>query len=331
MEWEVGEVTFYRNLGIFPIFGEPQVDVEVEVLDEGIQNGRITVGETGTVETVVVEQKDGPDTLIVDGEEVWGAFQNRVFTTSIWMEAGKTVYAPVVCVEEGRWNGGKTFSHSVFCAYPSLRALTAQTVYQSLRKGGGYHADQGKVWNDVKRTLSTLQVHSETQLMSQSFLSTQAELAGYFSSRSGVTGRRSSRVKQRITPEILPEEIVDFHPLPGQTGFLAFTQKRILGMDVFGNLELLKKLHAKLLLSYALDALRDSLEAGGEMDADQALKFLSYADDWKNWSTFPGVGKGEERRWVSSSAAGKVLASNGSFLHFSLFPIRRNGKRTSAE
>ena len=40
--------------------------------------------------------------FLLDGEEVIGAKQNRVFNVSIMVSAGKTIMLPVSCVEAGR-------------------------------------------------------------------------------------------------------------------------------------------------------------------------------------------------------------------------------------
>jgi hypothetical protein len=42
--------------------------------------------------------------LIVDGEELVGAKQNRVVNLTILVPAQQTVVIPVTCVEQGRWH-----------------------------------------------------------------------------------------------------------------------------------------------------------------------------------------------------------------------------------
>ncbi|MFN4182308.1 MAG: ARPP-1 family domain-containing protein [bacterium] len=332
MSWKIGDLTFSRNLGLFPIFGNGQVATEVISLQEGLENGWISVRETGAVEKVVVEHHSGPDVLLLDGEEVVGAFQNRVFVTSVWMEAGQKASVPVVCVEAGRWNGENVFRSAGFSAYPSLRAKTSYTLYQSLKGKRVHQADQSEVWNEVDSMLETLRISSATRLMSDSFRKSHKELASYLDGvTSGSARKRNSSEKKGFARENLEELIKDLPVLEGQTGFLAFTQRRILGADIFGNESIFRKFYGKLLLSYLLDALADSLKEGGDMDADCALNFLSRAEKWKQWKPFPAVAKGQEFWYASSGVIGKSLSANGGFLHLSLFPApvgksKRGGK-----
>ncbi|MHA2609948.1 MAG: ARPP-1 family domain-containing protein [bacterium JZ-2024 1] len=331
MRWKTGDLMFSRNLGLFPVFGDGGVDYDVNTVEEGLNGGQLSIRETGVVERVIVEHKGGPDVLVLDGEEVAGALQNRVFVTSVWMGAGQEVPIPVVCVEQGRWSGGQTFSSARFSAYPTLRAKTAQSVYHSLKTRKTHNAEQQEVWRDVALRLKELRVSSPTMRMSDSFVSQRNELEEY------LTSLRTSHFKQsggKISEEKREDPgalIRDLPVLEGQIGFLAFTQKRILGADIFGNEKILRKFYGKLLMSYALDALLDSREEGGDMDADRALHFLSLAGDWREWESYPAVAKGKEFWYASSRVIGKSLSANGGFLHLSLMPAPDGGKKRKAE
>jgi len=80
-------------------------DLDYLLLDEALREGLIEVGEVskeGSVQNLKVTNKSLKMVLILDGEELVGARQNRVVNTIILVQAKYTLLIPVSCVEEGR-------------------------------------------------------------------------------------------------------------------------------------------------------------------------------------------------------------------------------------
>lgn len=312
MKWEMGEPVFSSNLYLFPVFGGGKEEDPVLTLEEGLASKSVRVHDTERVPEVEMENDGGQDVFVLDGEEVIGALQNRVFVTSFRLPAESRIPAPVACVEAGRWSGSRTFSSSLYCAYPTLRGLSTRSVHKSLKTTGRFEADQAGIWNEVDRKLSTLRVASATSSMSQSYASKRKELSRY----------TIENVHPRSTSTGVKSEI--FILKPEQVGFLAATQRRILCLDIFSTPSLFRRLAPKLLLSYSLDALEDLESAGeesSEVDEEEIQKFFSLAGQYPSWEKYPAVGKGYEKRFSRGKNIGKALITNSHPLHLSLFHL----------
>jgi hypothetical protein len=61
------------------------------------------VSEAGAVPTLRLTSVADRPVLLLDGEELIGARQNRVLNTTVLVAAGARLTIPVSCVEEGRW------------------------------------------------------------------------------------------------------------------------------------------------------------------------------------------------------------------------------------
>src|SRR3990172_1167308 len=119
-EVRVGEPVRHQTLSVFPLFDGSQVPVEYLLSDEGIGSGSVTVeevSEAGSVPDLLVENKGDVRVLFIEGEELVGAKQNRILSTSVLVAAKTKTKIPVSCVEQGRWGYkskffGSSGSHS---------------------------------------------------------------------------------------------------------------------------------------------------------------------------------------------------------------------------
>jgi hypothetical protein len=109
---------------------------------------RVTeVSEAGSVPFLQVANGAARPLLLLDGEELIGAKQNRILNTTVLVDAHTEVTIPVSCVEQGRWGyRGRQLRPGDASLYASLRARKAAHVSQSVRAGRGHRADQGEVW-----------------------------------------------------------------------------------------------------------------------------------------------------------------------------------------
>ena len=79
---------------------------EADLLEEAIARGATEVAELDEAGRVArVQGAHGGDRLLLllDGEELVGAKQNRIVNLTILVAAGQSLHIPVSCVEAGRW------------------------------------------------------------------------------------------------------------------------------------------------------------------------------------------------------------------------------------
>jgi len=102
------------------------------------------VSEAGSVNEVFVLNKGESPVLILDGEILAGAKQDRVVNASILVGPRTELKIPVSCVEQGRWRYvAERFTESRRFSYARLRAQKAEQVAYSLHAFGAFGADQG--------------------------------------------------------------------------------------------------------------------------------------------------------------------------------------------
>jgi hypothetical protein len=304
----IGKQTTYNNLTVFPLYTDQSREDGVTLLDDAIKTQRFTVteiDEMGNVPELKALNQLNTDVLIIDGEELVGAKQNRVVNTTIIIGKGKEVVIPVSCVEQGRWNyRSRKFSSSKSHLYAALRKEKAGDVFHSLRSTGSFRSDQAKVWASIRARADTFSVSSETGAMKDIFESYEDDIENY-------------------------EDQFKLHP--GQISFIAVIREKIVGLDIFGSRSVLPKVYSKILRGYILDALNrgrivreptssaDKTEQStGKILIKEVNEFLKKIEVSKKES-FKSVGEGDELRFGNKQVNGFALVNNDEIVHMAAF------------
>ena len=115
-EVRLGEPQVYRNLAMVPLLGTGPNEAGYLLLDDALSSGcaRVNeVSESGSVlELKFVNECDRP-VLLLDGEELVGAKQNRILNLSVLAPAHKAIVIPVSGIEAGRWRADSAEFSSV--------------------------------------------------------------------------------------------------------------------------------------------------------------------------------------------------------------------------
>ncbi len=243
---------------MFPLIRtEPVVAGYVTLSDTIAQRGfRITeVSDSGSVPELKVSNGLERPVLLVDGEELVGAKQNRVLNLSILIPAETELLVPVSCVEAGRWHHtSREFKSAGRAQYAAGRASRVNQVSDSLAARGSRASNQAEVWSNIAGKAQRMAVSSDTSAMSD------------------IYHAHESMVEDHVT---------GLSPVQGQVGAVFATDGRIVGLDVFDAETTLAALLPTLVRSHALDAI-ESKSDQQPISADQVVGV--HRVDWRSRS-----------------------------------------------
>jgi hypothetical protein len=296
----VGSRQTHRDIVVWPLFLPESNGITYQTLDEALKQGSALVKEvsaSGSVPELFVVNKASEPLLILDGEEVVGAKQNRAVNSTLLLKPKSETVIPVSCTEEGRWcANSEEFSSSDVVMASHLRHKKMDSVSSSLKSGSGHQSDQGEVWDGIHAIACKAAFMSPTHAMNDLFAKQEKEL----------------------------EAALEAFPVqPGQRGLAVSVSGAIIGCDILSRSEAYRQLHDKLLRSYILDAL---LEKPGKASADDHVTeaFLENASSCRE-EPFPSVGLGTSVRLSNDEGSGAALVYEKTVVHVALF--RRDEER----
>src|SRR5215212_9710871 len=140
-------------LHIFPLQGDTHAEQDISLLEGALQAGTLHVEEpheAGSVPELRVVNDGTSQVLILEGDELIGAKQNRVVNSSVLVAAKSELVLPVSCVERGRWSyRSRAFTSVRGSPHLALRRLKTKSVHDSLSRSRGHRSDQRAVWREV--------------------------------------------------------------------------------------------------------------------------------------------------------------------------------------
>jgi ARG and Rhodanese-Phosphatase-superfamily-associated Protein domain len=295
---EFGALQQFGAMAVLPVLTDNTEKIEYITLKEAMNKDLLEISEideSGAVPELKVTNRAEIPVLILDGEELMGAKQNRIVNISILLKEKFETFIPVSCVEQGRWSyTSKNFHDSDHIASYQLRNVKSASVKRSVENSGKYTSDQCAVWDEVHKLQHKMQVISPTSAMGDVYEAKSNDLEEY----------------------IKAFKIVD-----GQKGLLVYINGDIMGLDVVSRKSAYKHLHKKLIKSYALDSMvegnvNDNVNTNIDRDSAQTfLKEIIQSDESKNES----VGYGIDYRFANESYIGSSLVYNNELIHTSFF------------
>jgi hypothetical protein len=237
--------------------------------------------------------------LMLDGEQLIGAKQNRILNTPILLKGKSAVVIPVSCTEQGRWTyTANGFSDGGTMMSNSMRADNYQSVSKSLKEGRKHQSDQSRIWSIVEAIQQKTGVRSSTSALQDVYTSKQEDFDQF---------------------------IRAFPSVPQQQGMMVFINGEVAGFDLISRASAYKTLHPKLILSYAMDALLQPTAAKWTPSMDDAKAFVEEIKTCRE-SRFPSVDQGYDYRFEGDRIAGSALVFEKNVVHIAFFRIPENAK-----
>lgn len=290
----LGQIQTYRNLALHPLLADGTREPAYLTLAEALVTGGFRVEEVsfgGTVPELKVINKLARPVLMLDGEELVGAKQNRVLNLTVLVPAESELKIPVSCVEAGRWQHmSDSFLAADRAQFARGRARKLAQVSESLKDSGARYSQQSDVWDEISAKSARMAAHSPTGAMAAIYEHSRGSLDDFV----------------RALP-----------PRQGQVGAVFSIGGQVAGLDAFECAATYARVAAKLLRSYAVDALE--APAGTFANDDAAHAFMADVAE-SGVGRFKALGLGHDLRLEGLGLAGAALEHDGRIVHLVTFP-----------
>ena len=234
--------------------------------------------------------------LLLDGEEVMGAKQNRILNLSVLCAAKSQTTLPVSCVEQGRWSyRSRKFRSAGRTLFGAARAAKMRSVSASILRESSRRSDQSEVWDQVDLCLSRSEAHSDTG----------ASEAAYFAKA------KTTEAYATAMPAVA-----------NQVGAVYAVNGKAIALELLHCPCAYAKVHRKLLESLVVDVGTNNEAPGHDtpVDASLASEFMRDLSS-QECGRYDAIGLGHDLRIETRTLVGAALEFNGELLHLSAFRI----------
>ncbi|MCC6681915.1 MAG: hypothetical protein IT445_13530 [Phycisphaeraceae bacterium] len=286
------------RLRVRPIVGPSHDQPAYRLLERDLEQHVLVteVSEAGQVPHLMIENTLDERVLLIDGQELVGAKQNRILNADVLVPAKATLTVPVSCVEQGRWGyRSQQFTPGRSASY-RVRRGKLDRIHENLKRQRGHDADQTAVWDEVQASLISSKSYSVTAALSDAYMQ---------------RGQDLDRVRRQLK---LPQDAV---------GVAVFDSITLLGVDLFDRHAALAYFWECLVDSYAIEMLDDPVDPVAPQDSveGQAICTLLAELADGNWSDFDSPGEGRDWRLEHPQYAGAALVwQEKVVIHLQLFP-----------
>jgi hypothetical protein len=294
---KIGAPKVHLNLALFPLFDDGDKAPDYLLLDDALERklARVTeVSADGRVPELAFENDSAEKILLVDGDELVGAKQNRVLNLSMLVGGRQKLVIPVSCVEQGRWRyHSRDFQSARRSLFAKARAKKMRQVTESLRINQDRRSNQSEVWADVAGKVAFCQADSDTLAMADAYESRARQLSAYVSA---------------------------FRAEPDQRGAVVAIDGKPVGVELFDSASAFARYLEKLVRSYALDAIETE---AGKKPAPSEAEVRRFLDSIRSAAAerFPALGEGEDIRLTGEGVSGGALAASGRVVHLAGFAV----------
>lgn len=261
---------------------------------EALEKDQISITEvdsSGSVNSLMIDNRSEEFVFLSDGDLLQGAKQNRVLNSSVLIKPHSKVIVPVSCVEAGRWRYTKSdFSYAEYCAPLDLRLAKQVGVVTHLREGRGHRTDQSKVWDEVSKYEILHNQSSPTSDMLNTF---------------------------EKKKHIFDKDINDIFPEANANAVAIFIGRKLVSVESFNSREVYRQYFEKLIRTAMMDsAVRHDDRSINKKDAFLKLeRFVSKLTEIE-FEKHKAVAAGEESRFASDEMTCYELSYEGKTIHF---------------
>lgn len=294
---QFGEIQVHKHVAVIPVISANGSGPDYVTMKEAMEGHLLMVMELtegGTVPELKVLNKAEKPVLLLDGEELAGAKQNRVLNTTILLREKSETVIPVSCTEHGRWfYSSSYFEESGHIMSAKLRRVKNESVAVNLKTACSFRSDQGAVWDEIALQARMNKVSPVTGAMRDVLEAKQEDLDAF---------------------------LERFPVIPHQNGLLVMVNGEVVGLDTISSAPAFGALHPKLIRSYVMDALTEKPARGKDASREKADDFLTKILQCGE-HIFDSVGYGRDYRYEGKKIVGSALIHESTVIHMAFFQI----------
>ena len=291
---ELMESQKYKNVEVIPIKTDSFSKKDFLTLKKGHEMGLVEIKEleSSTVNTVICTNNAVVPLLLIDGDEITGAMQNRIINESMLIPANTKMNIPVSCTEQGRWeykNHGRSFEPSLYSLNYSTRSSKSRAAYESR----GY---QSEVWGSISNLEDRCEFKSKTSSLNDNYENLKSNQDDY---------------------------LKEFTIEKGQNGVIFIVNNELKGIELFYNHSIYKEYHEKIFRSYIIEAIIDNAnDDNDDFDDDYLKREIHMILDNISNSEFKvnrSLGLGDNVKFSNDYGSGSSLLYDDELIHMNYF------------
>ena len=232
----------YKNLAVYLIHGKDKIkDAKFMTLKDALEQKKVTVFETGTVNTLMVDNSSNDIYIYIQsGDIVRGGKQDRTvgYDYIIPPQSGKMPLGSF-CVESGRWTKRGNEQDANFSVSENLLSS------KDLKLAAKFRGSQSDVWNEVQKTQDKLGGNVGQSVRSEK-------------SASSLELTLENKQVRNTVQEYLDALSGICKDSNDVVGFAFAINGKINSAEVYASNDLFKKLWPKLLQASSVEALAES-------------------------------------------------------------------------
>lgn len=214
--------------------------------------------ETGSVNSLLVENLSNKPLLVLNGEIFVGAKQDRVANESVLVPKNSAMEIKVSCVEQGRW----VYKTQEFSRGKNMFNYHSKGIKDLLNTSAKHNQPSGSVQDNVWRSIQSKQKRMGV------------------SSNTGSVNDTYKKFDQKLSQlkDIVIEE-------SNQIGLLVIIPGKYIGLDLFINNETFKKYKDRLYKSHLLELMDHTNDRYSETSINSFMLQIMYGSEVANEKT----------------------------------------------
>ena len=294
---ELLESQKYKNMEVIPVRINCNGNRDYLTLKRGIKAGfvEITECQVSTVGTVLAKNNSNIPLILIDGDEIIGAKQNRIMNRSLIIPPRTAMEVSVSCTEQGRWHYGRgndinfsqrddiiSFDCSEEAADFSTRRAKSADLFEN-------RSCQSTVWDSINDLEMRTSFKSSTSALHDNFINHRPRLNEYL---------KNFRVEY------------------GQSGAIFIINGQIKGLELFANPSIYQDYHEKIFRSYIMEAIIDYNPCNHYRDDVRGfLREISCSE----FRTSINEGIGRHLKFANHYGYGAALFDGNKLVHINYF------------